>query len=67
MSNRCGHRYRQPRAPAPQVDPFQLGVRQAKAGSPKTGSVDWVESGQPPEAWFDYSLGYDGHTQRRAA
>jgi hypothetical protein len=62
-------RYRHSRAfPAPpRVDPFQLGVRQAKAGSPKLGSVSWVESGHPAEAWFDYSRGYDGHTQRRAA
>jgi hypothetical protein len=55
------------RLPEHLTDPFELGVREARAGVPKIGSYAWVESGRSPAEWFDYSRGYDGHTQRRAA
>lgn len=59
--NRRGRSYRQPRVLAPpRVDPFQLGVRQAKAGSPKIGSVEWGEHGHPAADWALYAAGYDG-------
>jgi hypothetical protein len=40
--------------------PRELGVREARAGIPKTGSESWVESGRPSA---DYSRGYDGAPQ----
>jgi hypothetical protein len=51
-------------APVPRpvvpVDGYGLGVRHARVGVAKLGSLAWGEHGWPAGEWFRYSQGYDG-------